>query len=146
MAEYVLTHGDDPAEVARLLIDNSDDPDHVHWYPRPDVPAGGVFVVQDDAVAASISQEMARRRSVAEADRLDLGADSGADSVEVVDADEVDETAGQGDGDEDGEPDSGEVVDDPATPEDESKMTPAQRRAARKAKAAAPAPAEGESE
>lgn len=141
MAEYVLAHGDDPAEVARLLIDNSADADHVHWYPRPDVPGGGVFVVEDESVAANISQEMARRRAEAEAARAAAEVEEPA-AGEPADEDEATEDETE---EGDGEP----VADDPATPEDESKMTPAQRRAARKAEreaAAAQAAAEGESE
>ncbi|HEU5111008.1 MAG TPA: hypothetical protein VFT95_20905, partial [Micromonosporaceae bacterium] len=69
MAEYVMQEGDTAAEVARALLDKTDDPGSVHWSPRPDVPGGGVFVVHDEQVAAEVARERAEARQ-AEADRI----------------------------------------------------------------------------
>lgn len=193
MAEYVMHPDDNPVEVVRGLLDKVDDPAKVMWSPRPDVPGGGVYVVNDEeAVAAVVAERKAARDAEAQriadaqaaADKRDAKADetgltpselgipasTGTDpgapgtagvlatpeaaqrgdgllapeiaqtptvqnadgTVSPADASTADEAAADA---EDGEP----VADDPATPEDESKMTPAQRRAAKRAAAAAEA-------
>jgi hypothetical protein len=65
---------DNPAEVARALLDKVDDPQAVVWAPRPDVPGGGVYVVRDEAVVAEVTRarkqardDQARRISEAQA-------------------------------------------------------------------------------
>lgn len=172
-AEYPLRHGDNPAEVAQMLLDRADAPEHIQWAPRPDTPGGGVFVVHDEAVAADVARLRQEQRD-AEAQRIEAaqtaaderdakadetgltpaelgypaagGTDPGsaaeAQANAEVTADAVTSTEPLADEPpaEDEEP----VADDPSTPEDESKMTTAQRRKARKA--TAPAAAEESSE
>lgn len=165
MAEYVLQPDDDPAEVARALLDKAASPDGVHWSPRPDVPRGGVFVVNDEETVAAVTRERGEARRI-EAERiaeaqqaadqrdeladetgltpLELGipANQGTDPGSAAEAERNAELTA-----EDADEDEPVVEDDPATPEDESKLTPAAARRARreaKAKADADAPAEEE--
>lgn len=143
MAEYVMAEGDTAADVARALLDRAESPDDVHWSPRPDVPGGGVFVVRDEAVVADVAHELAqareeRERAADEGEPEPVPAgptEEGVDTSAALDVTPpaAGENAAETVESEDDEP----ATDDPDTPEDESKMTPAQRRAARRAKAAA---------
>lgn len=164
-AEFVLQPDDDPTEVARQLLDRAEAPEHVHWFPRPDTPGGGVFVVHDERVAAEVVQarqaaraEQAARIEAAQAkaeerdqaaDETGLtpgelgfpaagGTDPGSAAEMQANADATAEVQA-GEGGEEGEPaDEEPVADDPSTPEDESKAqsTTAARRAARRNRAA----------
>lgn len=153
MAEYVLKEGEEHADVARRLLAESDDPNGVLWAPRPDTYGGGVYVVNNEETVAKVARDLQQVRddqakqiadAQAAADKRDAradetgltptqlgfpanaGSDPGAPGTEGTPQDVED------DGDEDDTP----VEDDPATPEDESQMTPAQKRkAARLAKA-----------
>jgi hypothetical protein len=149
MAEYVLKEGEEHADVARRLLAESDDPNGVLWAPRPDTYGGGVYVVNNEETVAKVARDLQQVRddqakriadAQAAADERDAkadetgltpsqlgfpansGSDPGAPGTEGTPQDD----------DEDDTP----VEDDPATPEDESQMTPAQKRkAARLAKA-----------
>jgi hypothetical protein len=164
MAEYQMAEDDVPAEVSRALIDKAG-PENVHWSPRPDVPGGGVFVVSDDAAVAHVAQVRAEARR-AEAERIaaaqaaaeerdakadetgmtpnELGfsANAGTDPGSRGEAERNAEVTGDAEPTEPAEGDEEPAVDDPATADDEAAMTPAQRRAARRAKAAADKPSE----
>lgn len=146
MAEYVLKRGEDHADVARRLIAEVDDPQAVVWLPRPDVYGGGVYSVRDERAVAKVARDLQQDRDdeeqrIAEAMRLADERDARADETGMTPTElgfpaslppvvEDDEEA-----DEEADTDK-PVFDDPATAEDESAMTPAQRRrAARKAKA-----------
>jgi hypothetical protein len=163
MAEYVLSEGDTHVEVARRLLAEVDDPQAVVWAPRPDVPFGGVYVVNDEAAVAKVAAEMKTRRD-AEATRiadakaaaderdarasetgltpaqLGIPANTGTDPGAPGTAGTLAPVDGDGADAEDAEP----VEDDPATAEDESKMTPAQRRKAKRDREAAKAAADSE--
>ena len=147
MAEYVLQEGDTHLDVARALLAEVDDPQSVVWAPRPDVYGGGVYVVNDeDAVANAVRVLQTRRdeqaKQIDEAQRAAEARDKRADETGLTPAQlgipasigtdpGAPGTAGtlaDVDEEDDGEP----VEDDPATPEDESKMTPAQKRAAKR--------------
>jgi hypothetical protein len=69
MTEYVMHPEDNPVEVVRGLLDKVSDPSQVMWSPRPDVPGGGVYVVNDDNAVAEVSAAMKQRRE-AEAQRI----------------------------------------------------------------------------
>jgi hypothetical protein len=167
VAEYVLQPGDDPGDVAKQLIEAAG-PENVHWFPRPDVPGGGVFQVNDEEAIAGVARTRAAARDAetrrieeaqAAADERDAKADetgmtphelgfpanAGTDPGSVAEAERNAEVTGDADPEGDGEEveadDEPVAVDDPAAAEDESKMTPAQRRAARR-KAAAEAAGE----
>jgi hypothetical protein len=166
-AEYPLRPGDDAADVAQMLLDHAEAPEHIQWAPRPDTPGGGVFVVHDEAVAAEVARLRQEQRDAeaqriadaqAAADERDAKADEtgltpaelgfpaagGTDPGSAAEAErnaEVTSTEPATEADTDG--DEEPAADDPETPEDESKMTTAQRRKARKS---APAAAEPSSE
>ena len=181
MGEYVMHPDDNPVEVVRSLLDKASDPSQVMWSPRPDVPGGGVYVVNDDelirqVVAEQKAKREAEARRIAEAQaaaderdkqadetgltpaQLGIPANQGSDpGAPGTEGQQVTLDAAQrGDGllapelvenpdgtvvpaDETDGSDEPPAVDDPNTPEDESKMTPAQRRAAKKAAKAADA-------
>lgn len=69
MAEYVLHPDDNPADVARALLDKASDPSSVMWSPRPDVPGGGVYVVNNEETVAEVSRQFQQQRD-AEAKRI----------------------------------------------------------------------------
>ena len=166
MAEYVLQPGDEPADVARSLLERAGSPDGVHWSPRPDVPGGGVFVVTDDEVAAAVAKDRHESRRIeaerieaaqkaaderdAKADEtgltpLELGfpANAGTDPGSAGEAERnAEATSTPAESDDDADADDEPATDDPETPENEAAMTPADRRAARRAKAATKAAAE----
>jgi hypothetical protein len=177
--EYVLEPGQTHEELAQELLAQAASPYQVHWSPRPDVYGGGVYVLADEGIAQRTREAMQARRAeeaqrIADAQKAaderdsqedvasglltpaeagfsaNAGTDPGsageAERNAAATADE-EPVADDEDGDEaDEEP----VADDPATPGDESKMTPAQRRAAaRRAKqeaAAQASPTEEKSE
>jgi hypothetical protein len=154
MAEYVIKEGEDHADVARRLLAESDDPNGVVWAPRPDTYGGGVYVVNNEETVAKVARDLQQARDL-EAQRI-TDAQAAADERDAK-ADETGLTPAQlgfpanagtdpgapgtegtpSEVDEDDDAETGESVeDDPATPEDESQMTPAQRRkAARQRKA-----------
>lgn len=191
MGEYVMHPDDNPVEVVRALLDKASDPSQVMWSPRPDVPGGGVYVVNDDALIREVAQAQKAKRD-AEAQRIadaqaaaderdkqadetgltpaqlgipaSQGSDPGAPGTEGQRA--TLEAAQRGDGllapelveNADGTKSTAQdaadaeataeanadaadeqpVADDPNTPDvDESKQTPTERRAAKKAAAKA---------
>lgn len=69
MGEYVMHPGDNPVEVVRALLDKASDPSQVMWSPRPDVPGGGVYVVNDDELIREVTQQQKAKRD-AEAKRI----------------------------------------------------------------------------
>jgi hypothetical protein len=162
MAEYQMAEGDVAADVARDLIAQAGDPDRVHFYPRPNVPGGGVFEVDDD-VAEKVVQQRAKVRdeerqrienAQAAAEERDARADetgmtpaelgfranAGTDPGSKAQAEQAAETTGDKPA-EDAEED--DATDDEAktteetdeVTEDDKPKTPAQRRAARRASA-----------
>lgn len=137
--EYYLEEGDTHESLAQELLAQAENPDQVHWAPRPDVHGGGVYLLADAGIAE-------RTRAARQAQR-DEDARLIADALAAAKARDEDPDVASGlatpaeagfpasivptepaEDDADEEP----TPDDPATPEDESKMTPAQKRAAAK--------------
>jgi hypothetical protein len=119
--EYPLQEGDDPVKLAQDLIEQATDPDHVHWYPRPDTAGGGVFVLADPTIAERVR---AKRQADAEAEA----------QAKLAKAAEA-ETDDEGD-----EPD--ETGDEPPAEDGARPLTAAQKRAAKKQAAAGKAAAQ----
>jgi hypothetical protein len=59
-AEIILdperSHEEQMQEILALVEDGSGDEAHVHWYPRPDKPHGGVVAVPEHIAEAHASQ------------------------------------------------------------------------------------------
>jgi hypothetical protein len=153
MAEYILKDGESHEEVAQRLLAEVEDPQGVTWSPRPDVYGGGVYVVNDEAAVAKVATDMARVRDeeaqrIAEAQRLADERDAKASETGMTPTElgipanrgtdpGAPGTEGTASNPDEDDSDKGDDSDDPSTPEDESTMTPAQRRkAARERKAA----------
>ena len=74
MAEYVMGPDDDQQDVARKLHEHAG-PDRAHeiaWYPRPDVPGGGVFSMPDDLADGFTSSRLSRLDTNTNGERIRL--------------------------------------------------------------------------
>lgn len=164
MAEIYVKDGETKEEVARRLLDQAENPDHVVWQPRSGVEATGVFVVPDDEVEALVARVEAKRQAeterteaaIARADERDkladrtgltpgqLGfaanapGDPGSFPVADVEGDEGDTADDdEPDSNEDGPKDPEAPADgEPATDAPTESRAEARRRAAKEKKAA----------
>lgn len=77
MAEYVLGPDDNQQDVARRLMEHAG-PERAHeiaWYPRPNVPGGGVFSMPDDLADGVSDGQLSRLDDNARGEQIRLATD-----------------------------------------------------------------------
>lgn len=77
MAEYVMGPDDNQQEVAQRLMEHAG-PERAHeiaWYPRPNVPGGGVFSMPDDLASGFTSGRLSKLDDDAQGDQINLATD-----------------------------------------------------------------------